>query len=196
MITPPPLRDDHEGLMGLLDLSPRDDAAVKEGNLMLEIVCELIQFCIDHGVIVLLENPASSRVWLTERMQKLISNNNGRVNVADYCMYNKYWKKPTTFVVWNGPPSLALRRCKGHIGICSRTKKPHQQLQGRASDGRFWTKIAEPYPQMLVDDISLLCTNFLMVQDQMAQEIFLRDGCILSQAIGANPGCSHHSQFG
>ena len=25
---------------------------------------------------------------------------------------------------------------------------------------------------------------------------FLQDGCVLSQAIGANPGCSHHSQFG
>ena len=24
----------------------------------------------------------------------------------------------------------------------------------------------------------------------------LQDGCILSQAIGANPRCSHHSQFG
>ena len=74
---------------------------------MLEIVCDLIQFAVDHGILVILENPQLSRVFLTTRMKDLINNNNGVVNVADYCQYDKKWKKPTSFVVWNSGMGLS-----------------------------------------------------------------------------------------
>ena len=158
---PPPLRDDGEFLWkGLPGRSERDQAAVEEGNKMVEVVLKVIKEAIEHDVLVILENPATSRMFLVKELKDMIAKYNGVWNVADYCQYGKSWKKRTTFLTFNGT-NFGLKRCSGSFGKCSRTRKMHLRLEGRAPDGRFWTKIAEPYPPDLCDHIASSCLRYL-----------------------------------
>ena len=62
---PGPLRDDGAHLWGLSGLSAADARKVVVGNRLLEVSMHLVQACIDAEVPWSLENPASSRLWLT-----------------------------------------------------------------------------------------------------------------------------------
>ncbi|CAK0827935.1 unnamed protein product [Prorocentrum cordatum] len=55
---------------------------------------------------------------------------------------------------------LAGARCAGSKrGICSRTGRGHQQLQGKDPAGQFYTKLAEPCPKVLCKAIATACYN-------------------------------------
>ena len=145
---PGPLRsDDPEGLHGLAKLSSRDKARVEEANILLAHTISLIRTAHSKGVVVLLENPKSSRLWLMPEMMKLLGETQHEKVHVDYCQYgDATWRKPTTFITWN-LPGLTLCKCDNHkqTGLCSRTGKPHTSLVGK-KNGKFLTKLAEPYP--------------------------------------------------
>ena len=55
---PPPIRGDKgNDLWGLEDLSVKDRTAVDEGNKLLEILVQLIHYCLKKNVVVIMENP-------------------------------------------------------------------------------------------------------------------------------------------
>ena len=45
--------------------------------------------------------------------------------------------------------SRLSKTCDGRGGICSRTGRPHLQLEGASPEGVRWTSIAQTYPQAL-----------------------------------------------
>ena len=100
-----------------------------------------------HGVPWLLENPSTSRCFLTPESDKLISNG-AELIIGDQCQYGSLWRKRTGFLVGN-VDTLDLgrltRRCVGAHGLCSRTGKPHHNLEGGHN-----TKKASQYPQKAV----------------------------------------------
>lgn len=63
-VGPPPLRSDAQP-MGLDFLRPHDKKKLKEGNALLLFTYELALCCMRYGVPWAIENPASSRCWLT-----------------------------------------------------------------------------------------------------------------------------------
>ena len=61
---------------------------------------------------------------------------------------------------WNLDPSLFNVKCQGKKGICEFTEKRHQFLQGK-DQGRFWTHLAEPFPQQLCKMLGRVFSNAL-----------------------------------
>ena len=105
------------------------------------------------GVRVLVENPASSRLWQWPLLRRLLSRMGCEEVVLDMCCYDAAWKKPTRWVGnVAGLAELALR-CPGHAA--------HVRLQGtvQTEHGRTWrTKFAAAYPPRLCRSLAdLLC---------------------------------------
>ena len=87
--------------MGLPHLLPHDMKKVKEGNLLLEFSYNLIVECNRYNVPWALENPGSSRCWLTPLLKKLSSS--ADFCILDFCQFGEPWKKQTAILhkgVW------------------------------------------------------------------------------------------------
>ena len=62
---PQPLRNDDSFLFGFKDLNPADAEKVRVGNALLAVSLRIINFCISASIVWTLENPWTSRIWLT-----------------------------------------------------------------------------------------------------------------------------------
>ena len=154
---PGPLRDDDKWIMGLPNLTEKDKKRVQEANVMLKHTVALMRFAIKNKVPILLENPASSRLWLTPQITALFNETTPAIVPVDYCQYDDNpWRKPTKFIAWNWP-KLKLHTCTPGR-ICSRTGKPHIELSGKIGN-TFKTKLAEPYPPTMCSYIANSLTN-------------------------------------
>jgi hypothetical protein len=76
-------------------------------------------------------------------------------------MRGEPWRKSTTFLNFGVDLSeIGQHRCLWAArGFCLRTAVPHLRLQGRAPNGKWWTKVAEPYPPKLCNDLVTACVN-------------------------------------
>ena len=101
-----------------------------------------------------IENPLTSIVWVTKQMKNLLRSSRAEEGRFDFCQYGKPWRKATKIVGTVPGLEAASRKCTGKV--CSRTALPHVKLEGRNAHGVFWTKIAEPYPEKLCKELSLL----------------------------------------
>ena len=150
---PPPVRDDGDGLWGLPHLSRRDAEKVKQSNLLLQVSCHFIKYCQAHNISWALENPSSSRVWLTAPLREL--QRLGHVAEVHYCQYRQPWKKPTRMLSGPSPWLLGVHRtCNTQSGRCSATGRRHIRLVGTDASGNFMTLRAQPYPAALCSAIA------------------------------------------
>ena len=138
-----PRSRDH--IYGKPDLGSADALRVIHGNNTLKFSIKVIRTCVRCGIPAILENPASSMLWLVPALQLL----KGKRVLLDYCQFGTRWRKRTRFQCWNiDPPQDRL--CKGHKGICSLSGKPHIILKGYDKvTKQNWTHIAEPYPKRI-----------------------------------------------
>lgn len=150
---PPPLRSDSQPL-GLDNLRPRDRKKLHEGNALFFFTVNLIKLCLLHNVPWALENPATSRCWITPQLTKLAESCD--IVHFDFCQYQEPWRKRTTVMFSLVDFSSLHRICKGTGSICSRSGKRHLNLKGISPSGKFWTLVAQPYPISLVECISEL----------------------------------------
>jgi hypothetical protein len=155
---PPPLRDDKTHLFGLPNLARHDRIKVEVGNRLLDVTMALIRLAIRHNVPIVLENPASSRAWLTPQVAHLMTLGCKFV-VADYCQYGQPLRKPTGFLTYNLPSLSPLLTCTPHNGRCSATNRAHIALKGTDASGVFLTLRAQPYPAPLCDAMSRAMAN-------------------------------------
>ena len=138
--------------MAIQILSSSDRLKLERGNILLRKTAILARACVKANIPFTIENPHSSRVWLTKEITRLEALG-ATHQVVHYCQYNKPWKKATTFFGWN-IPRFDFKTCKGSHGICSATLSKHVILQGRNRDGVFRTLIAQPYPSKLVQHMA------------------------------------------
>ena len=150
---PPPLRDDALHLWGLPHLSKVDANKVQQGNLLLHITCHFIKYCQAHSICWVLENPYSSRAWLTEPVRDL--QQRGHLFEVHYCQYRQPWKRPTGLL---SGPSAWLQplagTCAARQGRCSASGRKHILLIGTDANGKFMTLRAQPYPAALCQAIA------------------------------------------
>lgn len=145
---PGPLRDDHEGLMGLPNLSDKDQHKVKLGNALMRFSAKIFRICMALDIPVVLENPHTSRIWLSAPIRHLLQHPLTSYDFSDFCQDGTPWRKRTGFMSYGLDLRYAVRHCSGPRGICSRTGLQHQHLQG-AVNGQFMTLAAQPYPLKL-----------------------------------------------
>eukprot|EP00974_Lingulodinium_polyedra_P087649 8497037-Lingulodinium_polyedra.AAC.1 len=142
--------------MGLHGLGPRDEARVQQANQLLGLAAKIIRACARSSVRVVLENPSTSRLWLTPTLRGLLRMQCASWQTTDYCQEGLPWRKRTALAAWHFPElACACRRCTGH-GTCSRTGQRHVALTGRDASGVFMTLRAQPYPRKLCRRIAAL----------------------------------------
>ncbi|CAE8613014.1 unnamed protein product [Polarella glacialis] len=111
----------------------------------------------------ILENPKTSRVWLTVEVEALLAAG-ALFAEAHYCQYDQPWRKVTYFLCWHLPELPAsVKQCHSFSGICSATHKKHINLQGTDSNGVFWTLRAQPYPKQLCKVIAQVIARQLLL---------------------------------
>ena len=104
------LRDDSEYIMGLPNLSEKDQARVEAGNADLAFICLVIDECIRANVMCVIENPITSRLWATPQMQKRLAQAAG-VHTVDYCAFGELWRKRTRLAAWCQPLQKVPELC-------------------------------------------------------------------------------------
>lgn len=119
----------------------------------------ILKECSKFNIPWTLENPKTSRVWLTRHIRQL--KKSAQFFQADFCQYQGEWRKSTYFLT-HFSLSFDFKTCSGPKGFCSRTKCRHSILQGTDSSGRFLTKVAEPYPFGLASHIATRVRNFYL----------------------------------
>jgi hypothetical protein len=152
---PVPLRDDDPyELWGRFGLSSSDVKKVLLGNRLLHITAFIAYVAYICDVPGYIENPFSSRCWLTSVLKQLSEGIDAVDKQVHYCQYGMRWKKPTRFLCWlirndDWNPRLC---CSSFSGKCSRTGQPHVQLSGK-SNGVYKTLQAQPYPLQLCKEV-------------------------------------------
>ena len=144
---PRALRDDSQYIYGLPDLEERDQRRVDDGNESLRFVSGLIRLCLEHNVMLVLENPATSRLWITPEMSRLPPKA-ASDDLVDYCAFGMPWRKRTRLVAWSRGLSKLPALCQGTKGICSFSGEKPEPLEG-TKGGVFKTAMASAYPSKL-----------------------------------------------
>ncbi len=161
-IGPPQLRSDAY-VMGFPDLKGASRRRVKMHNKILFRVAELVAECREHAVHYCIENPGSSRFWLTRPMLRIAADS--FVVQLDFCQYGERWRKRTRLVTSCPALQHMERLCSssGTYPNCSRTAKRHIQLSGiDARTGAFETMLACPYPKPMVRRAASLLADFFL----------------------------------
>eukprot|EP00959_Pyramimonas_sp_CCMP1952_P048541 1013409-Pyramimonas_sp.AAC.1 len=143
-------------IRGIPGLDARDLAKVALGNATLDAALDLARSAQSAGVPWVLENPHTSKMWHDHKLKVFVARSRAVSIVTDYCLWGKPWRKRTCFLVGNVPAedlTKLSRICPGR-GICSRTGRPHQHLEGAGPGGVRWTVIAMPYPARLAHTLA------------------------------------------
>ena len=148
---PKPLRS-REHIFGLPNLKPSDQQKVLAANRMFFGAVRVIRKCLKIGVAGYLENPASSWVWETPQMLRLMQHPQVCIVRVDMCQYDVQWKKPTKLLFFGVAP-MHLLTCTGK-SVCSRTNKKHLQLSGIVGK-RFLTEQAQIYSKAFSQQLML-----------------------------------------
>lgn len=155
---PQPLRDDSEHLYGRPNLHWKDEMKVKEGNALLNVSETIILLCQQNDIPWALENPWTSHIWLTRRLQSWC--NNFHFIRVDFCAFNMPWRKATGILFGNTECLLPLAcQCQTVHGRCGFTNRKHIILVGKDFAGQCLTRSAQPYPGALCRQIAALLTN-------------------------------------
>lgn len=156
---PPPLRDDALQLYGRARLSSKDSQKVFTGNLLLFWTYLFCNFLNLQSIPWVVENPFTSRCWLTSVFQTLIAGG-AILHRVDFCQYHTPWRKSTGLLSSNlvGLDKM-LRICDTIHGRCSATQRRHVILSGQDAQGTWWTVRAQPYPKPLCRDLASFFTR-------------------------------------
>ena len=154
---PPPLRDSVDVASAAPWISSEWDLMrLKEANLLADLTCKIIMMITAlHGFFVV-ENPYYSKLWKYPPIINALTQTRAAIVHVTFCRYRTPWQKPTKLAgTLPGLKSLECF-CRGRGGLCEYTGLAHIPLVGKTADGRWQTRVAEPYPTGLCDDIANL----------------------------------------
>ena len=152
---PPALRDSHDGLYGLSGLSEKDTQKVLLGNQLMRVSTRLAKLAAAQNIQCVIENPASSRMWLTSEMKGL-ARFSFHAFQCSFCGYGTPWQKNTCLFAFKAPGLQDVFKCRMKNGRCGFSGKHHEQLVGKNDRGEFRTRIAQPYPALFCSHVAKL----------------------------------------
>ena len=135
-------------IYGFPNLSANDRSKIITGNATMRQSAEFIHACVTLRIPVILENPATSMIWLAPPLRNQLSVDSCRFISVDQCQFGARWRKRTRLASWHCPIEHLQKLCSGKKGICSKTSKPHIVLSGASKEhGVLWTALAQRYPE-------------------------------------------------
>ena len=144
-----PLRDADDPSKPLAHLTERELAVFREGNLLADVTAEGLVVAHQAGAYSVVENPFSSALWRYPPIARSLEAIGAQHVRTDFCAWGTRWNKPTRLSGTLPGLERLTRVCTGRGGACSFSGRRHQPLRGRAPNGLWWTKVAEPYPKGL-----------------------------------------------
>ncbi len=146
---------------GLPDLPARLQSTVRLGNALAKASLRIFRACLSSGTAVVLENPATSRLFLLPAFKRMLKWNHVRYCIVDMCQFGTRWRKPTGLLTANVPGELLDHVCTYRCtcrSTCSRTNLPHLVLSGNTAQGVPWTKVAQTYPKRFCVEMAKILT--------------------------------------
>ena len=146
---------------GLPNLRLADQARVRVGNTLARFSARVVLLCCLLLIPAVLEHPALSWLWSTRWIVSLQRRRQRDVGLAstEFCQWQSLpFRKSTSLLHTHiNLSAVSARRCLGaKRGLCLATGCPHHLLKGTdPKSGKFWTKIAEPYPRRLCNQLAL-----------------------------------------
>ena len=133
-------------------------AKLRVGNCLAEFTTTGARIAHRAQAANVVENPWRSYLWLLEWTSRMKSELQSSTLLVDYCAFMKPWQKrtrleSTLYGLGERLPPL----CTGHRR-CSFTNRCHIRLKGKL-DGRYLTKLAEPYPMGLCNIVANLVVD-------------------------------------
>ena len=142
-----PVRDPSDLCQPVPGLSARDFDLFESGSALADFTAKAIVIAHLSSTYVVLENPFSSSLWRYPSIVRALTSVGAQYVRTVYCAWGEPWVKPTC-IAGTLPKLETLRRdCSSRNGICQHSGCAHRVLRGKASNGVWWTKIAEPYPK-------------------------------------------------
>ena len=149
---PGPLRSE-EYLYGFPYPPVKSQRRVDEANQQLRWMFDLCMLAARLQVPCVVENPETSRAWLTSEVCSL-KNAGFKAFDLDFCQFGEPWKKGARLLaVHFDELAVVCKRCKGTT-LCSASGKPHVIPKGKDVHGIWWTQRAQPYPLLLTEAIA------------------------------------------
>ena len=115
--------------------SAEDADKVSLGTRLARVALSLFAFFLQARIPAVLERPLTSRLWHTREVQSLARQAGVLLVELDQCQFRAKCKKPARLMfcrVLEDDARNLRRKCKGTRGLCSRTGRPHLQLEGSA----------------------------------------------------------------
>ncbi len=173
---------DRQHAKGLADISDNMKRKVAQGNSFSEWVCFICRLGDSLQILVWVENPRTSFLWLQDEWLQLLQQGAFGFFLTDYCRWGTIWKKSTAFCT-------NISELKGKRVLCQCCRK-HQQLVGYSrAHGKSWTKVAEPYPSGLCAYLARALVESLKPTDRR-RRLDVSSCAHCNRRIGeaANPG--------
>ena len=98
---------------GFDDLSPHREEKVRLGNALAQVAVRFAEAQEKAGNYGMLEQPATSLMWLLEPIANLIAKVSSYMAVIDVCMYGAPWREPTALAADFEYLLRLVRRCNG-----------------------------------------------------------------------------------
>ena len=144
-----------------IELSEKERDSLLAGNRCCRAALHIIKWLDELRLPWILEHPRSSRCWILPEILRIANAPHTQLIHTDFCQWGKPWKKPTTLLAGHVDALDAARlqrQCSGCGGLCSRTHKRHFQLTGSGPHAVPWTRLAQPYPKDLCDQLAWVLT--------------------------------------
>ena len=142
-------------------LSKTQQQQVEDDNRTMFATVRTIREFDKSGLPWMIENPLSSRRWLTPAFKSWIKQSHVEFVPFHMFQFGSAWNKPTAVLCGNVPSHLTTKgkfcQCKG--SIWGRTGEKHLQLTGTSPNGKPWTAIAQVYPKALCSALAKLLVH-------------------------------------
>ena len=167
---PRPLRTP-ENPEGRPDLSPDEADRVGKANSLYRITAEIWSFCLQHDILVVIENPYRSFFWHLPEIASILQDDRAVLVRCDFCMFGGKRLKKTALLANDQIIRHALAvQCDGQ----------HEHLPWGVVDGEFATKQETAYT-------NVFCRTFVLALTRHLRERGFKDEREVQSCLGQAP---------
>ena len=169
---PQPLRTP-EHPEGRPDLDPADADRVSKANSLYRTTAEIWKFCLEHDIVVVIENPYRSLFWHLPEISSILQDDRAVLVRSDFCMFGGMRLKKTALLSNNHLIHALAVQCDGQ----------HEHLPWDLVEGEFATKQESAYT-------NLFCRTFVLALTRHLRERGWKDERDVQSCHGHGPAAA------
>ena len=163
---PRPLRTS-ENPEGRPDLSPEEADRVQKANSLCRITAEIWSFCLQHDILVVIENPYRSFFWHLPEITSILQDDRAVLVRCDFCMFGGKRLKKTALLANDQIIHALAVQCDGQ----------HEHLPWGVVDEEFATRQETAYT-------NVFCRTFMLALTRHLRERGFKDEREVQSCLG------------